>query len=171
MAAKFPMRFIPLALAGLLALAPTVQAQETGSRDPGRIEQQMTPDQFRAAGLDRLTPEQLAHLNEWLNRTLVVEADKAAASAEKRVKDENRGFGPGASEPIVAHISGEFRGFGKGRNYPLDNGQVWQQTDTASLSGVRLDQPRVRITPGLIGNVWYLSVEGYNARAKVQRIK
>lgn len=171
MAAKLAIRIIPLALAGLLALAPVVHAQDAASREPARIERQMTAEQFRAAGLDRLTPEQLAQLNAWLNRTLVVEADRAAASAEKRVKDENRGLGPGASEPIESRISGEFRGFDKGRDYALDNGQVWQQTDTASLAGVRLDQPRVRITPGRFGNVWYLSVEGYNTRAKVQRIK
>ena len=66
---------------------------------------------------------------------------------------------------------GYFRGFDSGRSYTLDNGQVWQQTDAASLAGVRLSSPQVKITPSMIGNAWYLQVQGYNTRAKVQRVK
>ena len=137
-----------------------------------RIEQQMTPEQFRAAGLDRLTPEQLASLNAWLNRTVVAETQKAAAQAKKKVEDENRGFlNFGSDEPIVSTFKGEFRGFAKGRRYVLANGQEWEQTDTASLPGVRLTDPGVRITPGIMGSVWYMQVGKYNTRAKVKRIK
>src|SRR3546814_17501610 len=51
------------------------------------------------------------------------------------------------------------------------NGQQWRQTDTASLAGVRVDNPAVRITPSIIGNTWYLRIDGYNTRAKVERVK
>ena len=71
----------------------------------------------------------------------------------------------------MGRIAGEFRGFGSGRSYTLDNGQVWQQIDDASLAGVRMTNPAVKITPSLIGNAWYLAIDGYNTRAKVQRIK
>ena len=162
------LRLAPLALAALLALAPAVQAQQAGAP----IEQQMTPEQFKAAGLDRLDPEQLANLNAWLNRTIGVETTKAAETAKQQVEKENRGFlSFGSDEPILVRISGEFRGFGRGRTYTLDNGQVWRQTDDASLAGVRLDQPEVKIRPGIVGNIWFMSVAGYNTRAKVERIK
>lgn len=165
---RAPWRLTPLALAALLALAPSAYAQQAATP----IQQQMTPEQFKAAGLDRLDPEQLENLNSWLNRTIVEESSKAAEVAKKQVKEENRGFlnYPG-SEPIRTRISGEFRGFGKGRSYTLDNGQVWQQMDDASLAGVRLDKPEVTITPGMIGNHWFFGVKGYNTKAKVQRIK
>ncbi len=92
--------------------------------------------------------------------------------AKDKVEQENRGFFHfGKSEPIVARISGEFRGFGKGRNYTLDNGQVWAQIDTATLVGAKLESPEVRITPSVTGNSWYLAVKGYNTRAKVERVK
>jgi hypothetical protein len=68
-------------------------------------------------------------------------------------------------------MPGPFRGFGKGREYTLDNGQLWRQVDTASLVGVKLDNPEVRITPSIAGNAWYLAVKGYSTRAKVERVK
>lgn len=136
------------------------------------IERQMTPEEFKAAGLDKLSPEELARLNTWLNRTIGTETAKAATEAKKQVEDNTRGFfNFGSTEPVVSRLSGEFRGFARGREYALDNGHVWKQIDEASLAGVRLDRPQVRVTPSLIGNAWYLAVAGYNTRAKVQRIK
>lgn len=159
----------PLLLAVLLALAPCAFAQPP-SQQP--IQQQMTPAQFKAAGLDQLNTEQLANLNAWLNGTIQAEASKAAVSAKKQVQDENRGFlNFGSAEPVVGKIVGDFRGFNSNRSYTLDNGQVWQQTDDASLAGVRLSNPPVKITPSRIGNAWYLQVGNYNTRAKVVRVK
>lgn len=159
-----------LILTGLLAVMPAVFAQDAGQKLP--IQQQMTPAEFKAAGLHQLNAEQLANLNAWLNGTIAAETAKAAVIAKKEVEKDTRGFfNFGSSEPVVANISGDFRGFGRGRNYTLDNGQVWLQTDEATLAGVRLSNPGVKITPGMIGNVWYMQVQGYNTRAKVQRIK
>lgn len=152
-------------LVALLALAPAAAAQDA-------IEKQMTPEEFKAAGLDKLSADELARLNAWLNRTLDVETEKAAVAAKKKVEDDNRGFfNFGSTEPVVSKITGEFRGFARGREYTLENGQVWKQIDDASLAGARMSAPEVRITPSLVGNAWYLAVAGYNTRAKVQRIK
>jgi hypothetical protein len=152
-------------LAFLLAVSAPVAAQQA-------IESQMTPEEFRAAGLDKLSGDELARLNAWLNRTIDTETEKAATTARKKVEDDTRGFfNFGTTEPVVGRIVGEFRGFAQGREYTLDNGQVWRQTDAARLVGARQDAPQVRITPGLIGNAWYLAIEGYNTRAKVERIK
>lgn len=159
----------------LLALVSTATiAQEAPvARDSQRpIEQQMTPEEFAAAGLGKLSAQELAHLNAWLRGTLRIETERAAALAEDRVKVENRGFFHfGSDEPIVARIQGRFEGFGKGRRYTLDNGQVWKQTDAKRLAGVKLDSPQVTIKPGMVGDVWYLRVEGYNTAAKVERVK
>ena len=152
-------------LAALLLVAVPAAAQQA-------IEAEMTPEEFKAAGLDKLSAEELARLNAWLNRTIDTEAGKAAASAKKQVEDENRGFfNFGSSEPDTGRIVGEFRGFSRGREYTLDNGQVWRQVAAATLVGARRTDPQVRITPSLIGNAWYMAIEGYNTRAKVERIK
>lgn len=152
-------------LATLFVIAAPVMAQQA-------IETEMTPEEFKAAGLDKLSVDELARLNAWLNRTLDTETGKAAATARKEVEDENRGFFDfGSNEPVIGTITGEFRGFSRGREYILDNGQVWRQTDAATLVGARRENPAVRITPSLVGNAWYMAIEGYNTRAKVERIK
>jgi hypothetical protein len=158
-----------LALVALLTcLAPLAIAQ---TAQPA-IEKQMTPEDFKAAGLDKLTPAELARLNTWLGRTLDTETAKAAANAKAKVVHESRGFFDfGSQEPISAHISGAFHGFAKGRSYTLDNGQVWQQIDDAELPGIRLTDPQVNIKPAMVGNSWYMQVGKYNSRAQVRRIK
>lgn len=161
-------RLRTLTLLLLAALALPLSAQQ-GSRP---IEQEMTPEQFKAAGLDKLTPEELANLNAWLGRKISAETQRAAAQEKQRLEQENRGFWPfGSSEPIVSRIVGEFRGFQMGRVYTLENGQVWKQVEPATLAGVRMTNPQVTLKPAAIGTWWYMKVEGYNTFAKVQRIK
>lgn len=159
----------PLALSLALVLMPmAVLAQDA----PRLIEQEMTPEEFRAAGLDRLSPEQLASLNAWLGRTLSQETAAAAAAAKSKVEKENRGFlSFGSDEPIVSRMAEDLRGFAKGRRYTLENGHVWEQVDNASLRNTKSPRPNVRITPSMIGSAWYMAIDGYNTRAKVQRIK
>lgn len=157
-------RHLVLAAALALASAAAVAAPP--------IQQQMTPQEFKAAGLDKLTPDELAALNTWLGRTIESESAKAAATAKKVVVDENRGFLTfGSDEPIVSVLPGRFPGFSKGRVYTLANGQVWRQTDDAELAGVRRDDAEVTIRPGRLGNAWYMSIKGYNTRATVRRVK
>jgi hypothetical protein len=153
----------------LAAFCVGAAAQSPGGRP---IEQQMSPEEFKAAGLGKLSAEELARLNAWLNRTIDTETTKAAAQAQDKVRAETRGFfNFGSDEPIVSSIVGEFRGFEKHRSYTLANGHVWKQIDSASLVGVRKTDPKVRITPSLVGNSWYLAIEGYNTRAQVIRTK
>lgn len=159
------MAFLPRTALALLLISCTTAAMAQNA-----IEQRMTPQQFKAAGLQKLNQEELAALNNWLNGTIRTETSKAAEESKRKVENENRGFfNFGSEEPIAAHIIGEFRGFQRGRVYRLDNGQSWRQTDDASLAGVRKANPSVTINPSMVGNAWYMVIEGYNTRAKVQR--
>ncbi len=158
-----PMR-ASLALALLLACG--------GAFAQTAVEKQMSPEEFKAAGLDKLSPQELANLNAWLNHTVQAETVKAKVDAKKTFEAENRGFIHfGSDEDFVAHIVGEFHGFAEGRVYTLDNGQEWKQIDSASLAGVRKTDPEVKLSPGIIGNTWWLRIKGYNTQAKVQRVK
>lgn len=161
----------------LLVLAqPSAHAQTAST---GSLQDQMSAEQFRAAGLHKLSGAELAALTAWLQREVDQNSALAVAGAREQTLEEgrqdvivkNRGFlSFGSSEPITAMLQGEFNGFQKGRTYTLDNGQIWEQTDTSSLHGVRRQNARIRITPGMM-EVWYLQVEGLNTRAKVKRIK
>ena len=151
-------------LAALLFVAAPAAAQQA-------IQTQMTPEEFKATGLDKLSADELERLNAWLNRTIDSESEKAAATAKKQVEKENHGFFDfGSSEPVVGRLVGEFRGFSRGREYTLDNGRLAPDRCRHAV-GARRDGPAVRITPSLVGNAWYMAIEGYNTRAKVERVK
>ena len=153
-------------LFGLLLLLPCAASAQDALQD------KMTPAEFKAAGLDKLTPAELASLNAWLQGKVTEETRKAASEARKEVEQKNRGFFDfGSSEPIVSRLKGDFAGFGNGKRYLLENGQEWRQADNAKLHGVRKSNPEITIRPSLIGNAWYLTVEGYNTRTRVERIK
>lgn len=156
-----------LALVAALSLPALAAAQDAGAP----LQQQMSADEFKAAGLDKLSAEELANLNRWLNRRIDSASTAAAAEATERVQNQSRGFlSFGPDEVIQANLVGEFRGFERNRVYRLDNGQKWQQTDAARLEGVRRSNPAVTINSGAMG-AWYMRIDGHNTRAKVRRIK
>ncbi|MDV3517014.1 hypothetical protein [Stenotrophomonas sp. C1657] len=160
----------------LLSLSAPALAQRVVQGD---LQQQMSPAEFKAAGLDKLNAAELATLNRWLQGKVEAATTEAVAAVREEAREEgrqevivkNRGFFDfGSNEPISGVLQGEFRGFGKGRIYVLDNGQQWEQTDATSISGVRKQSPKVSISPGVMG-VWYLKVEGVNTQPKVRRTK
>jgi hypothetical protein len=170
------MRFSRLRLlasaAVLLCMASPALAQRVVEGD---LQQQMSPAEFKAAGLDKLKPAELAALNNWLQGKVAAVAADAREQAREEGRQEvivkNRGFFDfGSKEPITSTLQGDFRGFGKGYRYVLANGQEWEQTDETQRGGSRKPAPAVTITPGLAG-AWYLQVEGVNLRSKVRRVK
>ncbi len=160
----------------LLAVSAPALAQRVVEGD---LQQQMSPAEFKAAGLDKLDAAELATLNRWLQGKVEAATTQAVAAVREEAREEgrqevivkNRGFFDfGSNEPITGVLQGEFRGFGKGRVYVLDNGQEWEQTDATTLAGVRKSSPRVSIKPGVMG-VWYMKVDGVNTQPKVRRTK
>ncbi|KRG73937.1 hypothetical protein, partial [Stenotrophomonas pavanii] len=138
-------------------------------------QQQMSPAEFKAAGLDKLSAGELATLNRWLQGKVEAATTQAVAAAREEGRQEvikkNRGFLDfGSSEPIESHLQGEFRGFGQGRRYVLQNGQEWEQIDATQYSGGRKDAPKVSMRPGVMG-AWYMKVDGVNVQPKVRRAK
>ena len=154
-----------IGLALVLALAAFgAQSQEFSS-----LEERMTQSEFEAAGLNKLTPEELAALNAWLqNRTA---GTAPAATYVPPPEDDRIGFHDAPEErSVVSRIAGEFTGWSGHTQFTLENGQVWEQVEAASLRGVRVDSPAVTIEPAFMGS-WLLRVEGYNQRLRVRRIK
>ena len=133
------------------------------------VEEQMSSREFKAAGLEKLSPEELAALNAWIRTN---QPTGSTGMYDRAADDRKRiGFGDSdAREDISSNIIGDFKGFGNGTIIKLENGQIWQVTD-GELTGIKaLSNPKVSIRPGLIGG-WRLQVEGYNSVAKVKRIQ
>ncbi|MEO8001600.1 MAG: hypothetical protein ABI644_06965 [Arenimonas sp.] len=134
------------------------------------VEEQMSSRDFKAAGLDKLSPEELAALNAWIRSN--PSTSGAGAIYNREAESLVRiGFDDSdARELVTSNIIGEFKGFYRGVVLKLENGQSWQVTD-GELTGIKAaSNPKVSIRPGLIGG-WRLQVDGYNSVAKVKRVK
>jgi len=182
------MKMSRLFLSMALATAPLLAFAQDAASDArfGNLRESMTAEEFKAAGLDKLSDAELAALSGWLTRKVGVETARAVEQVRqetqvavtqakedtrKQVEEENRGFFDfGSAEPIQSTLAGDFKGFAKGNRYTLANGQVWEQIEPAKLDGVRKTNPEVTVKPGVF-NTWFLRIKGYNTPAKVRRVK
>jgi hypothetical protein len=141
------------------------------------VEERMSSSDFKAAGLDKLSPEELARLNAFIKGEVEVRTEQArdAGARAQDLNDAARiGFADfhGHREKITSTIPGTFRGWNGGTTFTLENGQVWRQSDSGSqLVGIHRENPVVHISPGLMSGTWYLQVEGYGATTKVERVQ
>lgn len=149
----------------LVLLSFSLNAQRFSS-----LEERMSAAEFKAAGLDRLSADELAALNDWLRTHGAASASMAAAARTPR-GDERVGFADGpSSRSVVSRIAGPFNGWSGSTRFTLENGQVWQQDEGGSLTGVKADSPAVTIDPAFLGS-WRMRVDGYNQRVRVKRIE
>ncbi len=129
------------------------------------LEERMSGKEFRETGLEKLTPEELAALNAWLQ----TEISGVVSSAVPPQPPDRTGFREAQGNAFVTSVVGEFTGWKKGTRLTLENGQVWEVVDPDYFS-VSLQNPTVRIRPGALG-AWFVSVEGYNSQTRVKRIR
>jgi hypothetical protein len=144
------------------------------------LEEQMTGKEFIAAGLDKLSNEELAALNAWIRRHSLATLDapasvSPAAAAPAQDDGDSRGFeakkkGEDDDRPINSRIAGLFTGWDGQTTFKLENGMIWAQADKDKFYTKDLQNPAVTIKKGMFGS-WYLTVEGYNSKCKVRRIQ
>jgi len=158
-----------LLLSTLLALplcGLSVHAQEAPAQG---LQQRMTSDEFKAAGLDKLSPQELQSLDNWLSAhpkvTTQVVTKVVTATGKPVFYPEKT-----SRSRIDAHIVGHFDGWGGSTEFKLDNGQVWRQADSGSASCPARENPWVKIKPMMLGN-WLMYVQDCNESIHVQREK
>lgn len=167
---------LPLAL--LIPVLALMLAGPGAAQEFSSLEERMSQSEFAGAGLDKLSPQELETLNAWLRRELTTTTTAATTAALIKNKTDRLGFDRGgvfgsreAEGTIVSRVAGEFQGWNrKGQRFTLENGQVWETLDASSPLSVRLTNPQVTLSSGLVGT-WFLQVEGYNTRVKVKRVK
>jgi hypothetical protein len=171
-------KFIPIATAVAFVLAASgVQSQEFSS-----LEERMTGREFRDAGLHKLTEEELAALNRWIEMRSLAEGEVPAwaagaatvtapgVTAEGSAATDMRGLDRGDRTEINSRIVGSFSGWSGDDVFELENGMVWEQAESGTFSVATIENPEVRIRPGFFGS-WQLQVEGYNRRIRVERVR
>jgi hypothetical protein len=139
------------------------------------LEEQMTGKEFSAAGLDKLTPQELAALNQWIrSRSLATLATPVAAPAATQPEGDRRGFeDEGKDEdrtPITSRIIGKFSGWDGQTVFKLENGMIWEQTDKDKFFIREVENPVAVIERGLF-KTWHLHIEGHDDECRVKRIQ
>jgi len=164
----------------ILALSISGLAISAGSFST--LEERMSGVEFKETGLDKLTGEELAALNEWLRRHSVATLENASASgnATARSNEDTRGFDDlpdddrnGKNPELInAHIVGTITGWDrKGTLFKLDNGMVWQQSEKDTYyTRQPMKNPEVTIERGFMG-IWRLSLVGSDETVRVKRIE
>jgi hypothetical protein len=145
--------FAATSLAGAQSQSPT-------------LEERMSQAEFRAAGLDKLSPQELQQLNTWL------QSHGGSGATQYVTSSGTPLFYPKASdrETVDAHVEGTFAGWRGKTVFKLDNGQEWQQAESGSYDSGKMASPTVHIKPMLLGS-WLMYVDGCGCSVRVQRTK
>src|SRR2546428_4661073 len=87
----------------------------------GSIKEMMSPEEFKAAGLNKLSPEELQKLNAWLQGYREVAEKKAT---ERAAKVEHTKL-----DMLVSRVDGTFNGLTGRTVIRLEDGTVWKQAN------------------------------------------
>jgi hypothetical protein len=123
----------------------------------------LTAKEYNAAGLNQLSPDQVAALNRIVTR-LVSESTMTGCNEELE-KTEKLIL---ALLPIESSIAGEFEGWEGDTVFVLNNGQVWQQDSYAYMYKYAY-QPEVTIIP--VQGRYVMLVDGVDEYVFVRRYR
>jgi hypothetical protein len=114
----------------------------------GSIQEMMTPEEFKAAGLSKLSPEELQKLDAWLQGYKEVAEKKATARAERTKLDL-----------LVSRVDGSFDGLTGRTVIRLEDGTVWKQANADDrFRGKVTDHPGAVVIHGVFG--YKMHIEG-----------
>ncbi len=108
----------------------------------------MSPDEFRAAGLNKLSAQELQKLDAWLQGYRQVAEKKAATRAERTKLDL-----------LVSRVDGSFNGLTGRTVIRLEDGTVWKQANAEDRFRPKVtDHPGAVVIHGIFG--YKMRVEG-----------
>ena len=163
---KIPgVRMKPYLIAFFFVLSAGMANAQSG--DDRSIQEKMSPQEFKAAGLDKLDKAELKNLNDWINgvktvvieKPVIVEKVVTVPATEKAVEP---------TEDFQSTIVGEFSGFRGSTRITLANGQIWDQADNKQLFVKKIKDAKATFSYSSFAG-WKVQIEGYNAWIRVKR--
>ena len=152
------MKNLPITVLLFLALwvLSPVPAWAQSAEFPG-VEKAMSPEDYDAAGLQKLSPQERARLDEFIRRFVASSNQVAAEKAVDRAVKERKALAP---EIIQSRIVGPFTGYKGNTVFTLENGQRWAQAQPDSRYFPVVESPPVIIVKGRIGYRMYIAGGG-----------
>ena len=131
------------------------------------IEQLLSADEMREAGLDTLSPKQLAALNRLLREKAGTGTAQPPPTAP--TPDTERSYIGLDDKPIRSRVKGEVGGWEPGTVFVLENGQQWKVLKGHMKLRAPMHAPDILVVPGIAGR-WFLQVDEDLPKARVYRI-
>lgn len=125
------------------------RTQEPTRRD---IQDSMTADEFKAAGLDKLSSEELRHLNAWLQGDRRKVETKAVEKATEEVTKKTAAEVRAKMDGLLSRVDGTFTGLTGHTVIKLEDGTVWKQANVDDRYRAQVtDRPPVKVTHTTFG--------------------
>jgi type IV secretory pathway VirB10-like protein len=136
--------------------APTEQSGKV-------LQDSMTAEEFRAAGLEKLSADELANLNAWLQgyrqATETKAAEKATAETTKKVTEEVTAQAHQRLNRVESRVDGTVPHLTGHSTIKLEDGTVWRQANAEDrYSSPPIDHPKAVVTRGVFG--WKMRISG-----------
>ena len=144
------LRYVTLGFSLLLACV-----EPAGAAPPemsGSIKEMMSPEEFNAAGLNKLSADELQKLDAWLQGYRQITEQKAEKKATARASRTKMDL-------IVSRVDGTFNGLTGSTIIRLEDGTVWKQANADDRYRARLtDHPAAAVIHGVFG--YKMRIEG-----------
>jgi hypothetical protein len=140
-------------------------------KGPG-VTQKASNQSKRRSLFQRRSRETTETIEEQNTATEVTRTDSSVATKSENINESSDNFGKvieSEADEISSRIIGQFNGWDGDTQFNLENGQVWKQSGNGILK-VSMNNPKVTIEKGVFGG-FNFSVEGYNSKVKVKRVK
>jgi len=138
--------------------------------DPPNVKSLMTPQDFSESGLDKLSPAELEHLSEWVERYRegAVVGPEVKKKPSQMNEEEKAEYQEKMDAEIVAKVVPAFVGWSGKTVFKLDNGQVWVQRMPGTF---RYNGPdsTVKLTRNVLGR-YVMTHEASNRSIGVKRV-
>lgn len=142
-----------------LAFASQAAAAQSAYVD---VERRFSAAEMHEAGLDTLSPAQLAALNRLLS-------EKPAPQAVAPAPAPRPSYIGLDDKPIRSRVKGSVEGWEPGTVFVLENGQQWKVLKGQMKLRKALQAPEIVVVPGIAGR-WFLQVDEDMPKARVYRI-
>jgi hypothetical protein len=121
----------------------------------GSIKEMMSPEEFKAAGLNKLSGDELQKLDAWLQGYRQITEQKAEKKATARASRTKMDL-------IVSRVDGTFDGLTGRTIIRLEDGTVWKQANADDRFRSRNpDHPAAAVIHGVFG--YKMQIEGTQA--------
>ena len=144
-----------LSLGFCVVLACVEPARAAQPETSSSIKEVMSPEEFKAAGLNKLSAEELQKLDAWLQGYRQVTEQAAEKKATAKASAESHA----KMDLLVSRVDGTFNGLTGRTVIRLEDGTVWKQANADDRYRPKVtDHPAAAVIHGVFG--YKMRIEG-----------